>query len=426
MAGRRALSNMLILTATGMIAKTLDFSFRAYYSSRLGDTGMGIFSLIMSAFGIITNLTSAGMGIAVSRLAASALGKNDLGKAQKTVNTAVKMVLFSGIICFFAVLLFADRISLVFLKDIRCKRGLIYITPASIFMGISYCLKGYFYAQRRILIPASSEFAEQAVKISLTSMLLYKWLPQGTVYGVSAVLLGLTVGEGCSCLYLSLWYLRERRKTIMESRVFKELFSQTLPVTLSSVGCSYLRMQEDIWIIRGFKKFGMTADTALSEYGLIHGMAMPLLVFPLSLLSSFSALLVPEISRARETGKLKERVSLVYKAAFWSGAVIFLIFLIFGEEIALRIYGSTAAVKYIKPLCFLCPVMIMDFVATGMLGGLGQQAKLFKYSIADSVFRLSMVYLWLPAGGSGMLILMIFLSNILTFSLTLRRIKRLV
>ena len=59
---------MALLTTTGVIAKTVDFTFRAYYSKHLGAEGMGIYSLIMSIFGIVLSLSSAGMGVAVSRL----------------------------------------------------------------------------------------------------------------------------------------------------------------------------------------------------------------------------------------------------------------------------------------------------------------------------------------------------------------------
>ncbi len=424
MSGRKVFSHMLLLTASGIMAKTIDFSFRAYYSAQLGETGMGIFSLIMSVFGIILNISSAGMGVAVSRLVAVQFRHGNMGEAHKTVITAVKMVFVTGLAGVLIVILGAEKIALIFLKDIRCAKGLLYITPSAVFMGISYCLKGYFYAQRRVLIPASSEFVEQAVKISSISLLLKQWLPQGIEEGVGAVLLGLTIGELCSCLYLFLWYIREQTQKPSKESMFMDIFSQTFPMTASAVGSSYLRMQEDIWIVRGFEKFGMNKENALGEYGLIHGMVMPLLVFPITLLSSFMALLVPEISRAKENGRLKKTVSLVYKTAGALGCGIFLIFFFFAEEISLAVYGTADGVRYLKPFCVLCPIMITDSVSTGMLGGLGQQAKLFKYSIFDSVFRLGMVYFFLPKGGTGALVLMIFLSNILTFSLTLRRVKR--
>ena len=62
----RVAYNMTLLTMSGVVAKTIDFSFRAYYSRHLGAEGMGIYSLIMSVFGMVLSLSSAGMGVAVS------------------------------------------------------------------------------------------------------------------------------------------------------------------------------------------------------------------------------------------------------------------------------------------------------------------------------------------------------------------------
>lgn len=423
MAGRKLLFNMALLTASGMVSKTIDFSFRAFYSAKLTEEGMGIFSLVMSAFGIILNLSSAGVGAAVSRIASIKFRQGDTGGARKATETAIYMVISIGVLCCFLVFWGAERIAISYLNDIRCTRGLICIAPASVFMGISYCIKGYFYADRQVLIPASSEFVEQAVKISLISFLLSKWLNSGIENGVCAVFLGLTVGEMCSCLYLVLWYIKVRGRQQSAEGQLLPLLSQTLPMTVSAVSGAYLRMQEDIWIVRGLKKFGLEADAALGTYGLIHGMAMPLLVFPLTLISSVMALLIPEISRAKEGGRIRYTVKKVYETGWFFGCMIFCIFFVFAKEISFVVYGSHSAAEYIRPLCVLCPIMIIDSLSTGMLGGLGEQSKLLKYSLMDSALRLSLIYFLLPYGGNKIIILMIFLSNIMTCLLTVRRVN---
>ena len=427
MSNNAVFKNTAVAVFAGIVAKTIDFSFRAWYSGQIGSEGMGIFSLVMSAFGIILNLASAGMGSAVSRLVSIRHSRGEFASAGKTVRTAVKMIVSAGLLCNGLMYFAADKIALVILKDIRTARCLVCISPSVIFMGISYCIKGYFYAVRRAIIPASSEFVEQAVKISVIGFLLNRWLPCGVEKGCCAVFLGLTVGEMASCAYLSLWYIAKRqrgnRKDTAKSEVIP-ILKLTLPMTVSSVGSSFLRMLEDIWIVRGFRKFGMGADSALKTYGLIHGMAMPLLTFPLSLISPFMALLVPEISRAEAGGGLKKIVCRVYKAAWFCGCLIFCIFFIFSKRLAFLMYGDTAAAKFIKPLSLLCPIMLIDTISTNMLSGMGEQMKLLKYSLFDSAVRLSLIYFVLPLGGANVIIVMTFISNILTCALTFMRINK--
>ncbi len=427
MSDNGVLKNTAVAVFAGVVAKTIDFSFRAWYSGQIGSEGMGIFSLVMSAFGIILNLASAGMGSAVSRLVSIRHSRGEFAYAGKTVRTAVTMIISAGILCNAFIYFAADKIALVILKDIRTARCLVCISPSVIFMGISYCIKGYFYAVRRAIIPASSEFVEQAVKISVISLLLNRWLPCGVEKGCCAVFLGLTVGEMSSCGYLCLWYLAKKHRYNEKAAAKSQALSilrLTLPMTISSVGSSFLRMLEDIWIVRGFRRFGMGAESALKTYGLIHGMAMPLLTFPLSLISPFMALLVPEISRAEAGGSLKKIVCRVYKAAWFCGCLIFCIFFIFSNRLAFLMYGDTAAAKFIKPMSLLCPIMLIDTISTNMLSGMGEQMKLLKYSLFDSAVRLSLIYFALPLGGADVIIAMTFISNILTCALTFMRINK--
>lgn len=421
------LKNAVLITLAGIIAKTIDFSFRAWYSGLLKEEGMGIFSLVMSVFGIVLGLSSAGMGAAVSRLVSIHGSRGNFSTAHKIVKTAVIAVAAAGLLCTALIAAAADKIALVWLKDIRCAKCLVYIAPSAIFMGISYCIKGYFYAMRNVLIPASSEFVEQAVKISVITVLVKEWLPKGVEYGCAGVFAGLTVGEMCSCLYLCLWYAAKSRGLSggnLAERPLLSILGLSAPMAISSVAGSLFRMLEDIWIVRGFKKFGMGSEGALSSYGLIHGMAMPLLVFPLTLISSFMALLIPEISKAETSGSLRRITSRVHGVAWFFGMMIFCIFFIFPEEISVAVYKSPAAAEYIRPLSVLCPIMIIDTVSNGMLSGMGEQMKLLKYSMADSALRLFMVYFMLPKLGAPAIVAMIFLSNILTCFLTVRRSRQ--
>ena len=413
---------MALLTTTGIIAKTVDFTFRASYSKHLGAEGMGIYSLIMSIFGIVLSLSSAGMGVAVSRLVSVMEEQGNQNGAVSVVKTAVFMVFCVGAVCICIVFFFAEWISAIILKDIRCVPGLICIAPASVFMGISYCIKGYFYGVRKVIIPAGSEFVEQAVKIISITIFLKQGLSFGVEYGCAGVLLGLTIGEMSSCLYLVIWYIVKTKGKKAEEIPVKSILNMTIPMTLSAVGNSFFRMVEDVWTIEGLEMSG--EENAMETYGLIRGMTMPLLVFPLNLISSFMALLVPEVSRAEENGRLKSIVKRVGKMGLMFGLMVFVVFYVFAEKISLAVYGTNAAAEYIKPLSLLCPIIIMDSLSGGMLGGLGEQSTLLRYSVADTALRLFLVYFILPLKGTLVIIVMTFLSNFLTCGLNVQKIRK--
>lgn len=417
------LKSMLMLTLSGVLAKTIDFSFRSFWSSRLGEEGMGVFSLVMSAYGIILSLSGAGMGAAVSRIVAIKTDEKQ-GEGERALKTAVTITGNIGLFCTAFVFFFADSIAVSSLGDSRCALGLLCIAPASIFMGVSACIKGYFYGKGQIFTPASSEFIEQGIKIASISFFLKKGLSLGAEYGCAGVLLGLTVGELSSCLYLFIRYNLKREKLSCQKSQLLPILRLSLPTMVGAVGSSFFRMTEDIWIVRGFKRYGMDADKALGTYGLIHGMAMPLLVFPLTLISSFMAFLIPEISKAEKNKALGRAVKKVWAVASLCGGIIFLVFFFFCEEISVAVYGTEESARYIRPLCILCPVMILDSLSNGILVGLGEQTRLLLYGLFDSALRLGVVYFVLPSFGNGAIIAMIFLSNIITCHFTMNRVKK--
>ena len=52
---------------------------------------------------------------------------------------------------------------------------------------------------------------------------------------------------------------------------------------------------EHMLIPVGLEKHGLTKSNALSLYGIIQSMVLPIVLFPSALISSFAGLLVPEL-----------------------------------------------------------------------------------------------------------------------------------
>ncbi len=425
---QNVLRSSLLLTASGIIAKTIDFVFRAYYSQRLGAEGMGIFSLVFSVHGIMLTFATCGLGTAVSKTVSEQYAMHNYSGIRKAMRLSFSTVFALSFMIILAVYLFSDKIAASFLGEPRCARSLVFLSPSIMFMGISYCIKGYFYASRKVLRPASSEFLEQAVKISVISALLKRWLPLGIERGCEAVFLGLSIGEMSSCLYLLFLYTADISRVecrSAEGRIGAALARIALPITLSSLISSFLRAQEDVWIVSGLCRYGLSRRAALCGYGNIHGMVMPLIVFPLTLLSSFLTLLVPEISRA---DKMKSRVRLqtltlrIYRFSAFLGFMIFCVYMTFSEELSRFVYRAPQLAPYLRVLAPLCPIMFTDSISCGILNGLGKQRELLCYSLSDSALRLGMIFFLIPVFGLRSLPLIIICSNIFTCFLTCRRV----
>ncbi len=425
------LRSTILLTASGIAAKSVDFIFRAFYSRQLGGEGMGIFSLCFSVHSIMLNLATGGFGVAVSKLVSEQYASGKIAETKKTMQYALGFVFVLSIVSILCACLFSKQIAQGFLKEPRCRYSIICISPSVMFMGISYCIKGYFYAVRRVAIPASSEFLEQAVKIMTITYLLSKMLKFGVEYGCMAVFLGLSIGEFSSCLYLFVFYVfyAKRNKTINENRasVLASMLKISLPIMATSLAGAFLRMQEEVITVAALKKSGLEQTAALSLYGGVRGMVMPLIVFPLTLLSSCFTLLVPEISRAfaiKNDLRLKTLVTRVYRFCSLLGFLVWCVFWVFGDKLIALVYKAPQFSVYAKAIAVITPMMFLDSVSCGILNGMGKQPRLLCYSLADSLGRLVLIYFLMPRYGINALIFIIIASNLFTFLLTYSSVIR--
>lgn len=433
----KVLRNMIILGMSGIAAKSFDFLFRAYYSRVLGTEGMGLLSLGFSLHSVMLTFSTAGLGVAVSKITSEYMEKDNPEAVRTCMRCALFGVLALSIGVVAVTLLFSEAIAGAVLGDVRVSAGLCTLAPSIIFMGISYCLKGCFYASRKIAATASSEILEQCVKFVSIKVLLNIFMPYGIEYGCAAVFGGISIGELSSCLYLLCFYIKDERRNyglnlsgikINKRNIVCELLGVSVPSMVASLCCSFLRMKEEVLIISALRRGNMSHTDAVSILGIIHGMAMPLLVLPLNLAGSVMSFLVPEISRAGVRGKtqLRRKALKIYKAGAIIGTLVGVVFMLFGEQICKLVYGSYAAASIVVYLAPLCPVMFADSLSCSILNGLGKQTRMLGFTLADFTLRLTLIYFTLPKGRLAAFIVMVALSNLFTCTLSTGSVIRLV
>lgn len=422
--------NAAVLAFSGICAKTFDFAFRTYYSVKLGAEGVGLLALGFGLHGVMLTVATAGLGVATSKIVSEYLEQREYGAVRQSMKIAVYGVACLSLIIILLTFIGADAIAEYVLGDARISTGLCCLAPSILFMGISYCLKGYFYAARKAWIPAGSEFLEQGVKFAAISTLLAIFLPRGISYGCAAVFAGISIGEFSSCMYLTLFFLRETVSMKKGERcrgIPLAIIKISFPSMLSSFAGSALRMQEEVWIVSAFKGYGMSHSGAVSSLGIIYGMVMPMLVFPLTLAGSVTTLLVPEIARRNtltDKSRLIGLVKRVYRAGAMAGIAVLVVFEIFAKPLTGFLYHDVSIAEWVRVLAWLCPVMFADSLSCAMLNGLGKQFSLLFYSISDSLIRLVLIFAFIPKIGMPALAGVIVISNLYTCALSVGGVVR--
>lgn len=353
---------------------------------------------------------TSGISTAVTRLVADELVCGTPKSVRHILHRAIALSLLIGIASTALIFFGADIISAYWIKDMRAVPALRILCFSLPSMGVSSCLRGYFIARRRVGNPSRAQILSRLSASRFVMLLIDRFASMGIAYACMAVMIGDTVAEFASCGHMALGYFLDRRRLKKESffalakkpayPVVRKLLSIAAPITAGRYINSILRTIENILVPNCLAKYTASKETGLSQFGMLKGMAMPLIFFPASFLNALSTLLVPEISSAAALGH-KETVNRAVKhtlhITLLASILISGVFTIFSKEFGVLLYGSEEVGFYLQVLAPLTPIMYLESVVTAILKGLNQQVSSLKYSVADSALRIVLIFFLFPS-----------------------------
>lgn len=428
------IKNAAILTASSLILRFAGIVFKVWLAARIGAEGIGLYQLVFSVYTFAATFATSGICTAVTRLVSEELVVGNKNGVKRILVRCVQISVIVAAITIAVLFLGADFIANRLLNETRAALSLKILAFSLPFMGITSCLKGYFIARRKATPSSVSQLLEQAVRIIIIMALVTRYDSLGLEYTCAAVLLGDTVAEAVSCLYVYIRYrfdfgkLKITTPTIRKPyRLLPAISHIALPITSGRYLNSLLRMIENILVPQCLALSLSGAGNGISLFGMIKGMALPILFFPSTLLSALSTLLIPEMSEAAVRGRYGIVRSVAYRIIKITSlvAIIFsALFLVAGNHIGMALYGDSDVGFLLRALSPIVPFMYLDTIADGILKGLDQQKFTFHTSVSDSAIRIVLILLLLPKWGINAFIGIMYFSNFLTCFLNTRRLMK--
>ena len=425
---KRFIFNAAIISSTSALMNLVSVSFNVYISNKVGAAGVGLFQLIMSVYGFSVTLASSGINLAATRLISDELALKDKNAASYIMKRCLIYATFFGLLSFLLLYSFSGYISDVWLGDLRTEVSLKALSISMLPIALSSAMSGYFMATRRVYKSASAQIFEQIIKIAISVLSLDFFIKKGIEYACLCMVLCGSLAEIASFCYLYLLYrIDKRRYKNKEKRKngWTSILKIAMPVALSTYLRSALVTVEHLLIPKGLKKSGLSNESALQSYGKIHGMVLPLLLFPSAVLKSLSGLLVPELSECAILGRKRQInhiVSKMIKNALLFAICISGIFYSFADEIGDITYHSNEIGIYIRLLAPLSVIIYVDGIVDGMLKGLNQQLNSMWYNIIDSLVSILSILILLPRYGTSGYITVIYISELLNGFLSINRL----
>lgn len=414
-----------VMTAVNLLMRSAGVWFNAYLNSEIGAAGIGLFQLTMTVYSMAATFSCAGIRLAVTRAAVEAAEKNKYD-INKTLSQCVTYAGFCGLLIGSLLLLFSNKIGLLWIKSEEAVFPLRVLSLSLPFCAMSCALCGYFTAAQKMPQYSVIQTAEQAVKIAVSVCLLNRFQSKNIFYSCMATVIGMTCSEIISFALSALL-----KKAVLPPKTEKPAIEPSrflrvaLPDATGTCARSVLLTAEHLLIPRGFEKSGAGGEAANAAYGNIHGLVMPILLYPSAIVSSYAALIVPDLARKNENGDyfgIRKSVVKNLKVTFLFSAVCSVIFFVFASSLSNRFCKNGECAFYIKILSPLVPVMYTDMMTDGMLKGLDQQVYSMSFNIFDSALCVVLVLLVLPKYAVKGYILIMYISEIINFYLSLSRL----
>ena len=420
--------NAAVLTASSIILRFAGIIFKVWLAAEIGSEGVGLYQLTLSLFVLAAAFTQSGLPTAVTRLVAGENALGSKGAIKKIMSFAFRINLVLSGVTAIVLFFFADNIALFVIGDSRAALSVKIISVSVFFMGVSSVIRAYFIARRKAGPGAFSQILEQIIRIVFVFFALKHLKTGDLAVACAAVFLGDTLAEAFSCVYLILRYRFDIKRIKAkgephEKRPLRGLLKISFPLTGGRYLNSLLRTAENMLVPRALHKYSQKG--ALSLFGKIKGMALPILFFPSVLLGAVSTLLIPEMSEATEKHRfllVRSAVKEIITCAAVTGFIFSAVFAAAGYEIGFLLYKSADVGFLITALSLLVPLMYVDSLCDGLLKGLNEQNFTFRVSVGDSALRLVFIYPVVTHFGINGFIGIMYASNLLTCFLNIKRL----
>lgn len=425
------LQNAAVLTVTSLLLRTVGIFFRMYLSTRIGAEGMGLYQLIVSVYVLASAFAAAGICTAVTRMVTDALCRGDRGTALAALRSAVAASVAVGVASALLLVAAAEPISRYLIGDMRAMAALRILTVSLPFMGVSSCLKGYFMARRRVNVTAHAQLLEQAVRIGVIAFLLERGYATTLASACAVVMVGDVTAEVVACLHILVAFGSDRRRlpppegSARRVRMMSVLMGIALPITATRYLNTALHTVENLLVPSRLSVYTGSRALALAQFGALKGMAMPLIFFPSSFLSSLATLLIPEISEAAALDKqerVREAVARTLHLTLTGSVLVGGVFYLYAMPLGRILYHSDEVGCLLRALSPIIPAMYVESMVDGILKGLNQQVSTLRYSLIDSALRLVLVMTLVPKTGMAGFLFVMTVSNVLVAVLNLQRL----
>ena len=413
-----------IVTIFSVLTRALGFLFRIFLSRKLGALGLGMFQMASSVLGLFLTLVSSGFPLVTAKSVAKYTTTNDLTKKYKTVSSALIISIIIAILSSLLIYVLKNFFNII-LTDSKTVEILIVLIPSILFSAIYAIFRGALWGNGDYFNCGLTELIEQILRFVLTFIFLINITETFTAVKNSAIAFNIT------CLLSSaitiFIYFKQGNRLIIKKGEYKNLIKSALPITGIRVASSLVQPLTSLLIPNLLIFSGFSSIMAIESYGVIMGMTFPLLFVPMTVVGSFSMVLIPSISSLLAKNnytEIENNIKTTLQISIFLSIIFVILYIAVGDLIGLVLYNNALSgiLLQVAGICVL-PITLCN-LSSSFLDALNLEFKSFiNYIIGSFILFISLI-IFTPLVGINSIIISFSLSMSTISILNLKKIKK--
>jgi len=390
------IKSTIILLIGGFVTKILGMLIKIITTRLLGTEGIGIYMLLTPTFSLFIAIAQLGFPVAISKLVAEETKNN-----KNLVFSIIPIAMLINVIILFGIFISSNFISNILLHEPRTKLAIICIGFVLPFISISSIVRGYFFGKEKMIPHVLSNVIEDIVRMIILALGIPIFIKNGIEFAVAFLVLSNVVSELTSILILFFFlpknFKLQKKDCIPNKQNIKDIFSISLPTTGSRLIGNIGYFLEPIILTSTLLWIGYDNNFIITEYGIVSGYVMPLLLLPSFFTMAISQALIPIISKATAHRNYKYAKDKLKQAIFFSLLIGIPVTILFETipEIPLKlIYNTTEGINYIRVLAPVCLLHYIQAPLSSTLQAMGKAKDALKGTLVGILLRTSALFIF--------------------------------
>lgn len=380
----------LTLTLANAYTRVLGFGLRLLTARLMGAQALGVMELAAPVTMLAITPVTAGIPAAISAMTALP-GADEPG----VLRAGLTLVRRLSAVMIPALVILSPGLSWL-LGDWRTLPAILASAPSVLLLGLCAVYSGWFCGRADMRTPALNECAEQTVRCCLCAALLL------TLKGRGVAVVAALPGVAEIAAGLAVWMLFRRStprlpRTKADPALTRQVLTLAAPTTAARLCQTALRTLNAILMPVCLTRSGLTQDAATAQFGMLSGMATPLLMLPGVVTGAICTVAAPAVSRQiRHHARLRRTMRQLLLGGAGVGALASALIFSGADFISTRLFAEPALAPLLRLMAPCALLMAVQQVQYGMITGMSLQVQTVKPTLCAALLSLLLTALLCP------------------------------